>query len=82
MIVAKLLTVKVQPVFVFVDTDTADVLPAPPVTPADLPAAQLGQLAELIERARQSMQAQASEGGRVLADTPDGEGENPGPRHH
>lgn len=74
MIVAKLLTVRVQPVFVLVDTETADVAPAPAVTPADLPAAQVGELAALIEQARQGVQAQvASEGQRVTPAAPDGD---------
>lgn len=58
MIVAKLLHVKVQPVFVLVDIDTADVTPAPPVAPADLPAAQLGQLVDMIEATRQQLEQQ------------------------
>lgn len=58
MIVAKLLYVKVQPVFVFVDTDTADVTPAPPVAPADLPGAQLGQLVDMVEATRQQLEQQ------------------------
>jgi len=58
MIVAKLLSVKVQPVFVLVDTDTADVTPAPAVAPADLTGAQLGQLGDMIEQARQQLEQQ------------------------
>lgn len=56
MIVAKLLHVTVQPVFVLVDTDTADVQPGPQVQPANLSSTQLGQLADLIEQARQQIE--------------------------
>ena len=59
MIIAKLLHVKVQPVFVFVDTDTADVAPAPPVAHADVPAAQLDQLVDMIEQVRRQLDQQA-----------------------
>jgi len=52
MIVARLLSVRVQPVFVFVDTDTADVTPAPPVQPADVPPSDIASIAVMIEDAR------------------------------
>ena len=60
MIVPKLLHVTVQPVFVFVDTDTADVQPGPQVQAANLPAAHLGQLGQMIEQARQQIADQLS----------------------
>lgn len=60
MIVAKLLTLKVQPVFVLVDTETADVQPAPIVQPQDIPASSVDQLAELLETARQQIEQAAS----------------------
>lgn len=58
MIVAKLLHVRVQPVFVLVDTDTADIAPGPPVQASDIPAAQFDQLPALIEQARQQIEQQ------------------------
>ena len=61
MIVAKLLHVRVQPVFVLVDTDTADVSPGPAVQASDVPAAHVDQLAELIDQARQQIEAQLTE---------------------
>ena len=60
--VAKLLTLKVQPVFVLVDTETADVQPAPLVQPQDISAASVGQLADLLEQARQQIEQAASNG--------------------
>lgn len=58
MIVAKLLHVRVQPVFVLVDTETADVQPGPPITAADVPAAHLDQLGALIDQAREQIEQQ------------------------
>lgn len=56
MIVAKLLHVTVQPVFVLVDTDTHDVQPGPTVTPNNIAATALDQLPDLIEQARQQIE--------------------------
>jgi hypothetical protein len=50
-IVVKLLTVRIQPVYVLVDTETGDVEPAPQVSPAELKASQLGDLAALLDTA-------------------------------
>lgn len=61
MIVAKLLHVRVQPVFVLVDTDTADVSAGPVVQASDVPGAQVGQLAALIDQARQQIEAQLAD---------------------
>lgn len=58
MIVAKLLHVIVQPVFVLVDTDTNDVQAAPVVQPVPIPAASLAQVPEMIEQARQQLAEQ------------------------
>jgi hypothetical protein len=61
MIVAKLLHVVLQPVYVLVDTDTADVAPAPPVQSVTLPTAQLHQIPALIEQGREQLQRFALE---------------------
>lgn len=58
MIVAKLLHVVVQPVYVLVDTDSHDVIPAPAVQPVTLSATQVEHLPELIEQGRQQIAAQ------------------------
>lgn len=60
MIVAKLLHVTVQPVFVLVDTDTHDVQPGPSVQPNTIPAANVADLPALVEQARHSIEAQLS----------------------
>ena len=61
MIVARLLHVVVEPVYVLVDTETADVAPAPAVQSVTLSAAQVGQLPDLIEQGRQQLQRFALE---------------------
>lgn len=58
MIVAKLLSVRVQPIFVLVDTDNADVSPAPVVAAVDVTPAQVADLAALLDQARQQIEAQ------------------------
>lgn len=58
MIVAKLLHVTVQPVFVLVDTETHDVQPGPHVSPNNVPATAVDQVAALVEQARQQIEAQ------------------------
>jgi hypothetical protein len=83
MIVAKLLHVVLQPVYVLVDTDTADVAPAPPVQSVTLPTAQLHQIPALIEQGREQLQRFAleqmhgtSEGHEVPGDSYGDNGEN------
>jgi 1-acyl-sn-glycerol-3-phosphate acyltransferase len=58
MIVPKLLHVVVRPVFVLVDTETADVIPGPPVQPSEIPGAMIAELPAAIEQARQQIVAQ------------------------
>ena len=58
MIVARLLAIRVQPVYVLVDTETSDVSPGPPVQATEVPATQVDQLSMLIEQARRQVESQ------------------------
>lgn len=61
MIVVKLLSVKVQPTFVLVDTETGNVEPGPVVQAADVKAADVAHLAELLESPRLQIEQQLGE---------------------
>ena len=70
MIVVKLLSVRIQPTFVLVDTDTHDVSRAPGLTPVDLPASDLDELGEVLAQAQAQIEAQLAQSSRdVLLDS-------------
>ena len=54
--VAKLQGVRVQPVFVVVDTETHDVESGPEVQPATIPASALADIGRLIDGVRQQIE--------------------------
>jgi hypothetical protein len=55
-IVVRLLSLKLQPTFVLVDTDTHNTEPAPPVQPIELTAAAVGNLPLMLTQAHQQME--------------------------